>query len=159
MAATGYRSKETEVATEPEMIQSFKQGAKRFGYLVAATMNTIMLWVAHQLLDWEWPGFLTAEYDDVLPVITVSFVASIVANLVYAWHDGWPIKPIGELVTTTIGLVAALRIWQVFPVEFTGTDWSWLVRLVLIVAVVGSALGIVTQLVNLARGPAVSGKS
>ena len=129
-----------------------RHGAKRLGYLVASAANGVMLWVAHQLLDWEWPEFLTAEYDDVLPIITVSFVAGIVANAVYAWKDAWPVKPVGELATTVIGFVVALRLWQVFPFEFTGDDWSWLVRVVLVLAFIGTTLGAVAQLVNLAKG-------
>lgn len=152
MCTTGYRTEESGLATDPGMGRSFMQSAKRFGYLTAAAVNVVMLWISHQLLDWEWPGFLTPEFNDVLPIITISFVASIAANVVYTWNDRWPMKPLGELATTIIGLMAALRIWQVFPVEFTGTDWSWLIRVVLIVAMVGSAVGILAQLVNLAKG-------
>lgn len=35
--------------------------AKRWGFLVAATIAGVMLWVVHQLLDWGWPGFLTVD--------------------------------------------------------------------------------------------------
>lgn len=153
MSETRNRASDTEPALAESIERSVRRGAKSFGYLLAAAINGVMLWIAHQLLDWEWPGFLTPEFDDVLPLITVSFVASIVANLVYAWRDAWPIKALGELVTTVIGFVVALRMWQVFPFEFTGDDWSWLVRFVLIVAMIGTILGVITQLVNLAKGP------
>lgn len=129
-----------------------ERASSRLGYLVGAAVNGVMLWAAHNLLDWDWPGFLTTEFDDVLPIITFSFVASIVANVVYFLNDGWPVKPVGELTTAVIGFVAAQRIWQVFPFEFTESDWSWLVRLVLVVAMVGSALGAVAALVKLAKG-------
>ena len=129
-----------------------RRGAKRLGYFGASAANGVMLWVAHQLLDWEWPGFLTAEYEDVLPIITVSFVAGIVANAVYAWKDAWPVKPAVELATTVIGFAVTLRLWQVFPFEFTGDDWSWLVRLALVLAFIGTTLGAVAQFVNLVKG-------
>ena len=145
-------TKETERAIEATIERRITSGARRFGYLLAALINAVMLWIAHQLLDWEWPGFLTPDFDDVLPIISASFVVSIVANLVYAWSDRWPIKPAGELITSAVGFVAALAIWRVFPFEFSGDDWSWLVRIVLIVAMVGSMIGAIVQLANLVRG-------
>ncbi len=159
MSETRYRPKGTESGFEAAIEQRIGRGAKRFGYLVAAAINGAMLWIAHRLLDWEWPGFLTPEFDDVLPIVTVSFVVSIVANLVYAWNDRWPIKPIGELATSVIGFVVALRIWQVFPFEFGGDDWSGLIRLILVVAMVGTSIGSVVQLVNLTEGPPSNDRS
>jgi hypothetical protein len=153
MPQTQYRPDEIEHTIEAVIEQHIVSGAKRLGYLLAAVLNGVMLWIAYQLLDWGWPGFLTPEFDDVLPVITVSFVMSIIANLVYAWSDSWPIKPIGELATSIVGLVAARRIWEVFPFEFSGNDWSWLVRLVLVAVIAGTALGAFAQLVSLAKGP------
>lgn len=154
------RPSDVEHAIEAAIEQRIERGAKRFGYLLAAVINGVMLWIAHQLLNWEWPGFLTPEFDDVLPIITVSFVASIVTNLAYARNDRWPIKPLGELTTSVVGFVTALRIWQVFPFEFDGDDWSWLARLVLMVAMIGSAMGAIVQLVNLTKGtPAADSSS
>ncbi len=151
MSETQFRSDDTEGVIEEAVKQAVKRGAKRFGYLLAALINGVMLWISHQLLDWEWPGFLTPEFDDLLPIVTVSFVVGIIANLVYVWNDGWPIKPIGELVNAVIGFVVALLCWQVFPFEFSGGNWSWLVRLVLIVAMVGTTVGAMVQLANLAK--------
>lgn len=152
MPQTQYRPEEIEYTIEATIEHHVVNGAKRLGYLLAAVLNGVMLWIASQLLDWGWPGFLTPEFDDVLPVITVSFVMSIIANLVYAWNDSWPIKPIGELVTSVVGFVAAQRIWEVFPFDFSGNDWSWLVRLVLVAAMAGTAIGAFAQLVSLAGG-------
>ena len=137
------------------IVERVGSGAKRFGYLLAAVLNGVFLWIAHQLLDWEWPGFLTPEFDDVLPIITFSFVVSIAANLVYAWRDTYPIKPVGEMATAAIGFAVALRTWRVFPFDFSGydADWTWLARLVLVAVMVGTAIGFVANSVKLARGP------
>jgi hypothetical protein len=153
MSGTGYRSVDAEQAIEDAIEQRIKLGARRFGYLVAAAINGVMLWIAHHLLDWEWPGFLTPAFDDVLPIITVSFVASIVANLMYAWTDRWPVRPLGELVTTVLGFATAVRIWRVFPFEFSGGDWTPLIRFVLVIVMIGTTLGVIGQLVNLIKGP------
>lgn len=129
-------------------------GAKRFGYLLAAALNGVFLWIVHQLLDWGWPGFLTPEFDDVLPIVTVSFVAGVVANLAYAWNDRWPVKPVGEVTTAAIGFAVAVRTWQVFPFDFSAhdADWSWLVRMILVIVMIGAAIGAIAEFVRLAKG-------
>lgn len=129
-------------------------GAERFGYLVAAALNGVFLWISHQLLHWEWPGFLTQEFDDLLPVVTFSFVVGIGANVLYAWNDAHPIKPLGEMATAATGFAVALRTWQVFPFDFSAhdTNWAWLVRLIIVVAAIGTAIGFVAESVKLARG-------
>jgi hypothetical protein len=152
MPATQGRSDEMDELIEAVVTQAVRRGAKRFGYLLAAVINVVLLWISHQLLDWGWPGFLTPEFDDLLPIVTVSFVVTIIANLVYVVADGWPIKPVGELASAVIGFVVALRSWQIFPFEFSGDDWSWLVRLILVVAMVGTTIGAIVQLANLAKG-------
>ncbi len=131
-------------------------GARRVGYGVAALINLVLVWVTHQLLDWEWPGFLTPDFDRVLPIVTASLLVSVAANAWFSWSDsGWR-KPAGDLATSAIGFVAAVRVWQVFPFDFTGYehDWSWLVRGVLILAVAGTAIGTAAAVVKLSSGSA-----
>jgi len=43
------------------------------------------------------------------------------------------------------------RVWRVFPFDFGGWsfDWSFLVRLVVVLATVGGAVGLLVQLVTL----------
>jgi hypothetical protein len=79
--------------------------------------------------------------------------AGVVANLAYLVHDEPWFVALGGVVTTGIGLVALIRILQVFPVDFSGWDFEGtaLVRILLILAIVGSAIGIVIQLAAVAR--------
>ena len=138
---------------EAELGERVAAQGRRIGYVVAAVVNLVLLWLVHRFLDWDWPPFLTEEWNDVLPVITVSIGASVVANLVFAWRSDHPIKPLGDLVTTVLGLIATIRVLRVFPFEFTGTDWSWAVRTVLIVAIVGMSIAVVALLGRLFMGP------
>ena len=57
------------------------------------------------------------------------------------------------LVTAGIGLIVMIRIWNVFPFDFSDSafDWTFVVRLLLVVAMVGAAIGIVVQFVTLIR--------
>ena len=56
------------------------------------------------------------------------------------------------LATTGIGLAAAIRIWQVFPFDLS-SGWSTAVRVLLVVAIAGSCIALVVQIVALARWP------
>lgn len=140
----------SEQRTPVELTERIEAGARHFGYLVAAACNAVLLWVAHQLLDWGWPGFLTEDFDRVLPYVTVSLVVSMVANLGFALDDRTWRKPLGELASAVAGLVSAWQTWVVFPFEFTGTDWSWLVRTVLVVGIVATAVGSIVHASRLA---------
>jgi hypothetical protein len=124
---------------------------RRAGYVAAAIVNSVLLWVAHQLLDWGWPSFLTPEFDEVLPIVSASFVASIVANVLFVVHDPPWFRSLLDAVTSAISLTAGIRVLQVFPFDFStwGTDWSWLVRTVLVVGVVATAIAVVVHTVRL----------
>lgn len=127
---------------------------RRVGYTFAVAVNVVMLWAVHQLLRWEWPGFLTDDLEAVLPLVTVSFVASIVVNLLFLVRDRGRFRSLCDLVTAAIGVAVALRTWEVFPFDFTdyAQDWSWLVRAFLAVALVGTSIAVVVNLVKLVRG-------
>ena len=46
-------------------------------------------------------------------------------------------------MTTCAGLAALVRLWPVFPFDFTGTtfDWALTARIVLVVGLAGTAIG------------------
>jgi hypothetical protein len=69
---------------------------------------------------------------------------------VYLVCDPPWVRSLGDLVTTGIGLAAAIRIWQVFPFDLS-SGWSAAVRVLLVVAIAGSCIALVVQVVSLAR--------
>jgi hypothetical protein len=69
---------------------------------------------------------------------------------VYLAYDPPWVRSLGDLVTTGIGLVTAIRIWQVFPFDLS-SGWSMAVRALLIVAIAGSCIALVIQVVSLGR--------
>jgi hypothetical protein len=127
--------------------------ARRVGYLFAAAITAAMWWVINVWPGWEQLSFLTGQTRDVLWLVNVSLVASIGADLTYVVFDPPWFKALGDLVTTGISLVVTLRVWQVFPFDFSGYSFNWaaLVRFILIVAVVGSIIGMTVQIVTLIR--------
>lgn len=126
---------------------------QRLGYTLAVILNGIMLWVAHQLLDWEWPGFLTEDFEELLPLISISFAVSMVVNVCFLWRDSGWFRALADTATSAIGLAVALQTWAVFPFDFTGyeQDWSWLLRLGVGVGIAGTAIAVIVNVVKLGR--------
>jgi hypothetical protein len=126
---------------------------RRFGYVLAVAINGVLLWVAHQLLDWQWPRFLTEDFDQLLPILTVSFVASMVANALFVLADPPWFKAVAGVVTSAISLAVSIRTWQVFPFDFStyAVDWSTLVRVLVALGIAGSAIATLVNLINVPR--------
>jgi hypothetical protein len=120
-----------------------------------------MWWLINVRPGWESASFLTGQTSEVLWLVNVSLVASIIANVAYAVSDPPWFKAFGDLVTTTISLAATVRVWQVFPFDFSGYSFNWtmLTHVVLAVAVVGSIIGLLVQIVTLIRLAVTSGTS
>jgi hypothetical protein len=126
---------------------------RRFGYVVAVAVNAILLWVTHHLLEWGWPRFLTDEFDQLLPIVTVSLVATMVVNALYVLADPPWFKALGDAATSSISLVVAVRTWQIFPFSFAdySYDWSWVLRAMIVLAAIGAGIAVVVDLVTMVR--------
>jgi hypothetical protein len=126
---------------------------RQVGYTLAAAANAALMYLVNGWPGWESVSFLTEDTGQVLGLVNLSLTVGLTVNLVYLAHDGPRTKSLGELVTTGVGLVVLVRLWQVFPFDFAGwsLDWSWLVRVLLGVGIIGSAIGIAVQLTSLPR--------
>ncbi len=126
---------------------------RRVGYVLAALCDATLLYLVNVWPGWQAVSFLTEDTRQVLGLVNLSLAVGLVANLVYLAKDGPRLKALGDVVTTGIGLVVLVRIWQVFPFDFAGwsTDWSWLVRVLLGVGIVGSVIGIAVRFISLVR--------
>jgi hypothetical protein len=127
--------------------------SRRVGYLIAAALSAAFLYVVNGEPGWRDIPFLTGDTEQVLGLVNLSLVASLVANLVYVLSDAPWLKALGDLATTGIGLLAMVRIWQVFPFDFAGYwfDWPLVIRIVLVVGIVGSVIGLIIHFVSLLR--------
>ncbi|MER7244880.1 hypothetical protein [Kribbella sp. NPDC000426] len=124
---------------------------RRTGYAAAIVVNAAMLYAIHSWPGWQQVPFLTASTTQVLGWVTATLIAGLAGNLVYLWSDPPWLKSLGDLVITGIGLVAIIRVWQVFPFDF-GTasfDWAVLVRIALAVGFFGSIAAMIVQVVVL----------
>lgn len=141
----------TTRAKQPRRTKQLSPGARRFGYVVAALVNAVMLYLVNVWPEWDAVPFLTDETTQVLGLVNVSIVVGLVANLVYVVNDTKWVRGLGEITTTAVGLAAMIRIWQVYPFDFEGYsfDWDIVVRVLLVLGMVGSAIGMISRLVSL----------
>lgn len=134
--------------------------SRRAGY--AILVDSLLLFLVQVWPGWHALGILTPAAAAVVPWIDAAFIAGIVVNLLNLIFDRRLLKAVGDLVTTAIGLIAAIVVWDVFPFDFSavGVGWEVLVRILLVVAIAGSAIAIVVSLVVIARllfgGPRVA---
>jgi hypothetical protein len=126
--------------------------ARKVGYLVAVLVNVIMLVLVNVRPGWRELSFLTEDFAGVLWLVNLSMVSGAVVNVLYLWYDPAWFKSVCQVGVSVIGLAGAIRMWQVFPFDFSAYSFNWaaLTRVVLVLAVFGSAVGIVVELVRLA---------
>jgi hypothetical protein len=122
--------------------------ARRFGYLVAIGVNLVLLYVVNNLLEWGVPEFLTDDFERVLPIMNFSIVANIVVNIVYLFFDPTWFKSITQIVLSVIGLIVVIRLYRVFPFDYTAYEfyefeWEVVTRVVLVLIMIGISIGII----------------
>lgn len=148
-ASDGTRSDDTRKRAKDRP----RPAARRFGYVVAAAVN-IAFWVAiHVWPGWQEVPFLTSATTDVLPWVDAQIAVSVAANAIWLVVDPRWLRALGETVTAVVGLVATARILAVFPFSFDddGVPWEQWVRVALVVAVVGCAIGVLANVVTFVR--------
>jgi len=96
--------------------------------------------------------FLTEDFVSLLWLVNLSILASAIANVAYLGYDAAWFKSVGQIGVTATGLLAAIRMRQVYPFDFSpyGGPWETLTRLMLVIAIFGSIVAILVELVRLA---------
>jgi len=125
----------------------------RSGYVMAIVLNLALLFVANNLLGWDLIPFLTGDFTRVLWILTVSLLATITVNLAYLWYDPAWFKSVCQICLGGISMLVSIRMLQVFPFDFTGSqfDWEPVARFVMILGVIAVGIGIVVEVVKLVR--------
>ena len=127
------------------------RSTRRLGYAVAVLVNAAVLYGANRWPGWEEIPFLTDDTAQVMDWVNASILTNLVANVLYFVADPPRVRALGDVVTTSVGVVAMVRIWQVFPfdVDSDSSGWGLVLRVLLVVGIVGSVIGIVAGLVRL----------
>lgn len=137
------------------MARERRSGAgRRIGYLVAVVVNVALWYLANVRPGWQAVPFLTGETEQVLGTFNLAVVVGAVSNALYVLWDPPRLRALGDLVGAVVGLVLTVRLYGVFPFDFSDLpyDLTTLVRVLLVVGIVGAAIGILASLVALVRG-------
>ena len=139
--------------TRPTKVEESRPSVstRRSGYVVAVVVNAAMIFVVLNLLDWGVPPFLTEQFTLLVPLIVLSLVASMAANSAYLLYDPPWFKSPCQVGISVISLAVAIRMFQVFPFDFTGygDEWTSVTRIVVVVAMAGSALSVLAESLKL----------
>ena len=126
---------------------------RRIGYVIAIIINAVGLYVVRNLVDWD-ISFVTNDFAEVEGIIASSLVATIVVNTLFIFYDKRWFKGLGEALSQTVSFVATIRLFRVFPFDFSSWDgpWEQVARAVLILALIGTAVSIVGSVRTMVRG-------
>ncbi|HET8615500.1 MAG TPA: hypothetical protein VFL94_08245 [Actinomycetales bacterium] len=139
----------TVTTAQPREQRRPSHAARRLGYTIALAINAVMLYLVNVSPGWDAVPFLTRDTTQVIGWVNASIAAGIIANAFYIAMDPRWFRAFGEAVVTVIGLVSMVRLWQVFPFAFDdeGIPWHLVVRWLLAIGIVGSVIGVITNLV------------
>lgn len=129
------------------------RSARRVGYVFAVLFNAAGLYLINVWPGWEAVPFLTGDTRQVLGIVNAVVLTTLAVNVVYLFTDPRWLVALGGLVTSVLGLIGLIRIWEVFPFDFddSSVDWTLLFHIGLVIGVAGSCIAILVQLVQLTR--------
>ena len=127
--------------------------SRRLGYAIAIVVNAALLYAGNVWPGWWVLPFLTEDTRQVIGIVNFSLIAGMVGNFACLLLDRPWMKALADLATLGIGLLVLAQLWQVFPFDFQGytLDWALITRVVLVLAMAGSVIGIIAQIVALIR--------
>jgi hypothetical protein len=121
------------------------------GYFIAILVNVIVLVVVNRFPGWQVLPFLTPDLARVLWLFNLSVLVTIVVNALFIIYDPEWFMSLCRMVMNTISLIFAIRLWLIFPFDFSkysGFDWTLLASMVIIIAIVGISIAILVEFIK-----------
>ncbi|HVP17910.1 MAG TPA: hypothetical protein VMU36_02875 [Spirochaetia bacterium] len=135
-------------------------------YVGAVVANIIVLVFVNTLLLWRQStqGIVLESWADVLWALDISLGAQIFGNLLLCFYRPPWFSALIRAFLAAAGLMSIIVFYIVFPLDFSHAVGAWLntlLKVVLIVGMAGSVIGLVIELVRFIRaaGRAASGRS
>ncbi|MDX8034897.1 hypothetical protein SK803_32170 [Lentzea sp. BCCO 10_0856] len=127
--------------------------ARRGRYLAGALADVTLLVLINVSPGWRAVPVLTEAAAAAVIVVDISLAIALVVNLLCLVRPRRPLTAVGDVVSTTAGLVALIRTVQVFPFAFADptADWATIVRLTLVSIIVVVSIALLVQFVVLMR--------
>jgi len=130
--------------------------ARRVGYAFGILFALLFLWIINSYEAWGWT-FITNELSQVEGIIRASIIADLVVFGVLIILDPRILFYLGKLVTDVFSIIVGVRVFQVFPFDFTG-KWNWIDSLLPVLIGIGigvAAIAIIVRTVKLSAGKEV----
>jgi hypothetical protein len=124
------------------------RGTRRFGYAIAIAFQVALLILVNNLVAWDIAPFITDEFNDLVPYINVSLVASMLVNAVYFVYDPRWFRSLSTAILNVISLVVVFQTYRIFPFDFSGSSFNWtaLTRTILVVLMVLITVGTIGEI-------------
>lgn len=109
--------------------------------------NTVPLWRQYT------QGVVLEDFVRILWAANLSFLVQIAGNLSLMFYRPPRFAALVQILATAAGLLSLIVFYLVFPLDFSQVGVAWLnsaLRIVLIVGMVGAAIGLIVQTVKLA---------
>jgi hypothetical protein len=129
------------------------KASDRSSYVAAIIVNAALIYLLNHLLEWDLLPFLTNDFVSVRGLIRLSLFVAIALNVVFLAFDPPWFRSVGRIVMGGFSLAVSILLYQKFPFDFNpyDFDWSLIVRVLIVLAIGGSAVAILAELVKLAR--------
>lgn len=143
----GSKKEVVMTTTQIDISTELKRASRNVGFGIAVVINVVMLVVVQNILDWGWLPFLTDEFVDVIPWISLSLIALIVTNLIYVFNDSALVRSTGQIGTHLISFLATYQLFRVFPFDFSAYEFNWgiVARVLLVLAMAGAGIGMLAE--------------
>jgi hypothetical protein len=123
------------------------RSARRFGYVLGAAINLLLLWLVTVRPGWRFVPFLTEEFVGVVGVVIASLLVGAAINLVYVVADPRWLRYLGEAVTAAFGCVVLARMWSIWPIDLgSWSGWEPALRVVTGLFCVGAGIAVIANL-------------
>ena len=119
-------------------------------YIFAVIFNIVFLVVVNKVPDWN-ISFITDSFPDILWALNTSIAVSAAGNLVLIFFHPRFLHHLLNAVFSGFAILATSVMLSVFPFDFSEVVGEWLntlIRVLLIVGIVGSAIAVVVHLVK-----------
>jgi hypothetical protein len=135
------------------------RGTRRLGYGISIGVQVALLIVVNNLVEWDVFSFITDEFNELVPYINVSLVASIVVNAVYFAFDPRWFKSLSQAILNVVSLVVIVQTYRIFPFDFSGSSFNWtaVTRVCLVSLMVLVGIGVIGEVVKMFQALAASG--
>ncbi|WP_370326099.1 hypothetical protein [Euzebya sp.] len=132
------------------------RGATRLGHVIALAVDLGLIVLIHVEPGWESVSAITPDAARVIGLVTASLVVGAAANAAFVVSDASAVRAVGDLAVDAVAFAATLQILQVFPFDFGewSQDWSTPLRVLLVIGLVGAAMGAAEAVIRLLAAPA-----